>query len=327
MDAPVAYSELRFSTDVLPASERLPWLRELLGHSIARCDLSPVDGHPFRSAARMYLFDGLAVLSGEASYMMARRSRALLSDGNHDLVFHVNRSGFTVVSQAGRECRIDAGQAALIGAGDPATHHFPGRASWLTLRIPRRRLLGLVGRPEDAAVRLVPASAEPLRLLLDYVDVTLPRHRLASPQLRQLFATHVYDLVALAIGATRDTADAARGRGLKAARLNAAKGAVMRRLENEGLTIGDVATSLGVTPRYVQRLFESDGTTFSEYVAGQRLACAYRTLSDPRFADRTVTSIAFDVGFDNLSYFNRLFRRHYGATPSDVREAARRAAR
>jgi len=78
-----------------------------------------------------------------------------------------------------------------------------------------------------------------------------------------------------------------------------------------------------VTPRYLQRLFESEGTTFSEYVTGQRLAQAYRMLSDPRFLDRTITRIAFDVGFGNLSYFNRLFRRRYGATPSDVRANGR----
>ena len=57
-----------------------------------------------------------------------------------------------------------------------------------------------------------------------------------------------------------------------------------------------------------------------------RLARAHRMLSDPRFVDRSVTSIAFDVGFGNLSYFNRVFRRSYGATPSDVRASAREAA-
>ena len=38
----------------------------------------------------------------------------------------------------------------------------------------------------------------------------------------------------------------------------------------------------------------------------------------------TVSSIAYDLGFGDVSYFNRVFRRLYGATPSDVREAARR---
>jgi len=45
-------------------------------------------------------------------------------------------------------------------------------------------------------------------------------------------------------------------------------------------------------------------------------------LSDPRLADRSIRSLAFDVGFGDLSYFNRAFRRRYDATPSEVRQSA-----
>jgi AraC-like DNA-binding protein len=45
-------------------------------------------------------------------------------------------------------------------------------------------------------------------------------------------------------------------------------------------------------------------------------------LTSPRFRYRPISAIAFDVGFGDLSYFNRLFRRHCQATPSDVRVAA-----
>jgi AraC-like DNA-binding protein len=56
-------------------------------------------------------------------------------------------------------------------------------------------------------------------------------------------------------------------------------------------------------------LFHDEETTFSEFVAGQRLARAWRVLA----------SIAFDCGFGNLSYFNRTFRKRFGCTPSEVR--------
>jgi AraC-like DNA-binding protein len=54
----------------------------------------------------------------------------------------------------------------------------------------------------------------------------------------------------------------------------------------------------------------------------QRLKRAHRMLREPEFAERPVSSIAYDVGFGDLSYFNRSFRRAYGATPSDVRSGA-----
>ncbi|WP_094194055.1 helix-turn-helix transcriptional regulator [Bradyrhizobium viridifuturi] len=68
----------------------------------------------------------------------------------------------------------------------------------------------------------------------------------------------------------------------------------------------------------------SDGTTFSEFVLDQRLARAHGLLVDPRRTGRSISTIAFEAGFGDLSYFNRAFRRRYNATPSDIRIAPRR---
>jgi AraC-like DNA-binding protein len=59
-------------------------------------------------------------------------------------------------------------------------------------------------------------------------------------------------------------------------------------------------------------------------VLGERLARAHRMLGDPRFADRSIGEVAMEAGFGDLSYFNRAFRRRYGASPSAVHTAARR---
>jgi AraC-like DNA-binding protein len=47
-------------------------------------------------------------------------------------------------------------------------------------------------------------------------------------------------------------------------------------------------------------------------------------LRDPRCATRRIGEIAYDVGFGDLSYFNRAFRRRYGVTPSEVRDTGPR---
>ena len=86
-----------------------------------------------------------------------------------------------------------------------------------------------------------------------------------------------------------------------------------------------VAARHDVSPRYIQRLFDDSGTTFTEHVMAQRLERAHRLLSDPKLCDRTLTAIAFAAGFNDLSHFQRRFRRRYGATPSDLRDATRTA--
>src|SRR5215472_6498223 len=102
MDATADHSEVRFSSDALPASERIELLREALTPTIAAMDISPVDDVPLRCLGRMHAFDGLRMIAGETTGLRCHRSGRLLSDGNDDLVFHTNRSGFSVVSQAGR---------------------------------------------------------------------------------------------------------------------------------------------------------------------------------------------------------------------------------
>jgi AraC-like DNA-binding protein len=42
-------------------------------------------------------------------------------------------------------------------------------------------------------------------------------------------------------------------------------------------------------------------------------------LSDPVLAERTISTIAYEAGFGDVSHFNLAFRRRYGETPSDVR--------
>jgi AraC-like DNA-binding protein len=83
-----------------------------------------------------------------------------------------------------------------------------------------------------------------------------------------------------------------------------------------------IAKYLGVTPRYVHMLFEPERLSLSQYIVAERLSRAKRLLTDPRVNDRTISDIAFDVGFRDLSHFNRVFRRRFAQTPSDVRQDA-----
>jgi AraC-like DNA-binding protein len=50
-------------------------------------------------------------------------------------------------------------------------------------------------------------------------------------------------------------------------------------------------------------------------------------LADPACAGRTVSAIALEAGFGDVSYFNRRFRRRYGMSPSDARAQAQEEGR
>ena len=143
---------------------------------------------------------------------------------------------------------------------------------------------------------------------------------LAMPQLR-LLRDQLLDLIAARPAAPGGIEKIPIDRSVRAARLRAMKADIAANLDRDDLTVNTLATRHGVTPRYVQLLFDREGTTFTDFLREQRLSLAHRRLTDARFADRSITSIAFDVGFGDLSYFNRLFRRRFRCSPTDVRKA------
>jgi len=145
----------------------------------------------------------------------------------------------------------------------------------------------MVAGLEEGFMQPIPRDNEALQLPTKYVRL-VEDQRLATPELRRLVVSHVYDLVALALGAT----ETANGRGVRAARLHAIKTEILNGLSRHGLSLAGVAARHGVTPRYVQTLFESEGTTFSRFLLDQRLKRAHRMLSDPRLAERTISTIA-----------------------------------
>jgi transcriptional regulator GlxA family with amidase domain len=175
---------------------------------------------------------------------------------------------------------------------------------------------------EDAAARPIPRETEVLRLLAGYLETLRQEAGIAAPSLGKLVATHLQDLLALAIGATRDGRQMAMARGVRAARLKAIKADFVA---NPSLSVAELAARQRVTTRYVQMLFEEDRETFTDYAMEQRLASAYRMLRDERFPDLTIGAIAFQAGFGDLSHFNRSFRRRFGATPSEIRALASQA--
>jgi AraC-like DNA-binding protein len=89
------------------------------------------------------------------------------------------------------------------------------------------------------------------------------------------------------------------------------------------LDLASLAARHAISPRYVQKLFDEAGTTYSDFVLELRLDLARRMLSSPRYEASTVTSVAFDSGFGDLSSFNRRFKQRYGMTPSEYRYETR----
>ncbi|WP_051310699.1 AraC family transcriptional regulator [Bradyrhizobium sp. Cp5.3] len=313
-------SFLKFSTDALPERDRIAIWSDVFGRYIIRSQLRTVGSEAFSQHATLRQLGSLSLASTACSGFYTRRTSVEIADGNDNLNLIINLTGIAEYRQLGRETVVQAREAILISSGEEVEGLYPGPSRALVVSAPRQAIAALAGDPEAVLCRPLPQT-DALRLLISYVQ-SAETITLDSPGLGQAFATHLQDLVTLAIGGTRDGEHVASRRGLRAARLTAIKVDIGKALGRDDLSIGALALRHGVTSRYIQKLFESEGTTFTEYVIEHRLLDARRMLTDPAFADNAIGDIALRCGFGDLPYFTRSFRRRFGMTPTDARQQA-----
>ena len=85
----------------------------------------------------------------------------------------------------------------------------------------------------------------------------------------------------------------------------------------EPLSLADVAKAAGASVFHFCKVFHrSTGLTFTDYVARVRLEDARARLLNPSLR---ISEIAYDVGFQSLTQFNRTFKRVFGQSPTEFR--------
>lgn len=86
---------------------------------------------------------------------------------------------------------------------------------------------------------------------------------------------------------------------------------------NEKIPISDAARICGFSESHFMKFFRSSmGISFTDYLNEYRLTMAARMLLS---SSDSIAAIAGETGFENLSYFNRRFKKKYGCTPSEFR--------
>jgi len=287
--------------------------RETFGGDRIRVEPSP--GEPLRIDATLTRVAGLGLLSGLRSAL-----RSDFADGHDRLIFSLGSAALG--KQFGREVVLEQGDAIAFSGADLGSLTTSRGGPIATLEFPHGSLVPMLKDARMACGRAIPGNLPTLQLLRGYLNALHASNGLSASALQPLAVAHVYDLAALALGASCHAEEMAVGRGMRAARLQAIKADVLGKLDC-GISLGDLAARHQLSPRYVRMLFESEGTSFTEFVRDERLQRARSKLLSVRFDHLRISEIAYGVGFNDLSYFNRAFRRRFGHPPGEARERRR----
>ncbi|HWX86270.1 MAG TPA: helix-turn-helix domain-containing protein [Xanthobacteraceae bacterium] len=310
------------STDMLPSDldDRRRFMRfsELFEHFSNTAELDPASDVPFRAAMNSIHIGTTLLGRCDGSFSAIRRERRQVLETNDDRYCLARNTSDreSTIRHRGREYLMRPGSITLLRLDEPffsvdgakekrfTNVHLP----MMTLKAMVPGVDGLVGR------ELEPGGA--LSLAMDYSDLLL-KHPGAVDEAGFAIAAHLMDLAALGLGARGDVAAAARRGGVRAVRLKAALMILEKRFAEPDFSAQKLAAAAGLSERYVNELLFEAGASFTMRLTELRLRRAADVLAHD--SKRRISDIAFECGFNDLSYFNRCFRRRFGLTPSAAR--------
>jgi AraC-like DNA-binding protein len=249
-----------------------------------------------------------------------RKARNIAEDGNDGYLLLINKADSLLTgAQVGREYGVGQGEAALVSASEALKMTGADRNVWANVVVPRAVLAQAFPRIDDRLALTIGAENEALDLLKRYCQLLETGRPLVTPEIIAHTTETIVDLIGLATGAKGEPAELAGLRGLRAARLQAVLAKIADNFANPGISAQGIAQELGLSVRYVQDLLQETGISFSERVLELRLLKTHKMLSDRRYGGLRISEIAMVCGFNDITYFNRCFRRRFGSTPKSAR--------
>lgn len=307
----------KLSNRDVPAHQQLSYLHDFVARSVAGLQFTPRDNDDFEFELAARNLGGDTVV-GLARYSAVRgeRTRALVADGRRNYVMTIHDTDYEVEVAGRGRLQVPRGDVVIANESLRQTFTLPGTGV-TAIVLDEQRMVEIAPAVRARAIHHVPSGRPGAALVAGYARLLLAEVSLDDGAAR-VAGDHLYRLAALALGLSGDRPHDLPGMG--GARLALVKKDVERNVTDPELDIAAVAKRQGITPRYIQRLFESEGTTFGEFLRDLRLDLAHAALEAGN--PGTISAIAFDCGFGDLSHFNKAFRHRFGATPSDIRARA-----
>lgn len=238
-------------------------------------------------------------------------------DQESRLLISLHKKGTAVVSQGGRESRIDSGDVFVLDPARPF-HIETGEIETHSIYVKAAALRALVPELELATARAIRCDSGAPALFQAMADQVFA----LAPSLTEDTADNISEaLIHLLAPVVRASVNASERCPSRLAAMHRQR--IMRFVkENLGDSALDghmIAKAVNLSPRHVYQIFEAEDKPLMRWVWSERLARCMRELQQPTLKSKSIGEIAFQWGFSNVSHFSRAFKSEFGITPRDYR--------
>ncbi|WP_297813882.1 helix-turn-helix domain-containing protein [uncultured Methylophaga sp.] len=222
------------------------------------------------------------------------------------------------IEQGGRESFLKPGEMTLYDATEPHRITIPQPFSKVLISVPRHLLNARIANVEQLTASKLNThdgiGAVTSRLIQSIVN-ELPT--LEHGAFQSLAEPTIDSLSYSLIGSQGKQTELSQSQSLSLWRV---KQFIKHNLGNSELNAATIAAAVKLSPRYINKMFEQEQTSLMRFMTQQRIARCRHYLASQLHNHLSITEIAMQAGFNNMSHFSRVFREQYGMTPRYYRQ-------
>ena len=311
------------TTDQVAERERFAYWREMICDVFVKLDASQLSRQTFAGRMEVGSLEDIQIteVTADAQHVV-RSKRQIAKSGEDYFLVSLQTIGQGYTSQDQREASLQPGDFVLYDSTRPYVLHFEKPFQQIVFQFPRSLLLARYRQAEQVTSVRIPGTQHPVSALVSsFLRALASSYPHLDPVTRLRTAESALDLLAASLrlvsGAKLDEPDSMANLHRAGARAF-----ISAHLADPNLNPSLVAASLGISTRYLHKLFEAEGQSVAAFIRDRRLEQCRRALADPEQIHRTVMDIAFQWGFNDAAHFSRIFKRRFGVSPTEYRTAA-----
>lgn len=308
------------STAGVAAADRLPFWNDIASRLITPLRVEPIGDGPFEASIAHRRLRECEIMSPKSTPAHVFR------EGECDsgvLNIQLQHRGRTTNHTGGRTATMDEGDFLLYDPSKPLWLSFEEPTQSIVVQLPLAMVEERMPHLREQVGIPISGKSGPGALFSNFLrqaweELERDDNGAETHDWAESMGEAIWPLLDMAYASRRPRAVANR----REERRRVLFEVVETDLTDPELDVHRLAAQMGVSARYVQMLFAELGTTPRAFIQERRLDLAARRL-EREGMEVTVTDVAYDVGFNDLSSFCRAFRRRFDTSPRSYRAGSR----